>query len=115
MKTPRLIIKAAAIAVLVTPAGAMAGDAENGATVFDSTCVACHAEDGKGAFPGIPDFTKAGGRLAQSDEQLFQSIKFGMQTPGSIMPMPELGGNPDITDQQVRDVIAYLKATFQDH
>lgn len=115
MKISRLIIKAAAIAVLATPVGAMAGDAENGAAVYNATCIACHAEDGKGAFPGIPDFTKAGGRLAQSDEQLFQSIRFGMQTPGSIMPMPELGGNPDITDQQVRDVIAYMKKTFQGH
>lgn len=97
--------------VVTTPALAE-DDKYNGKTVYETTCVACHGSDGKGAFAGIPNFTATDGRLAKSDEVLFQSVKFGMQTPGSMMAMPALGGNPDLSDQDVQDVIVFLKSTF---
>ena len=85
---------------------------EAGKAVYDTTCVACHGENGKGTIPGVPDFNKKKGPLVKSDEELFTSIKDGFQSPGSYMAMPALGGNPDLTDQEVRDVIEYLRAEF---
>lgn len=89
------------------------GNYENGKAVFETTCFACHGKDGKGAIPGVPDFTKNNNPLSQPDEVLFDHVKNGFQSPGSMMPMPPLGGNPDLTDQDVRDAIFYLRQEFQ--
>jgi len=83
-----------------------------GKTVYETTCVACHGANGKGTIPGVPDFTKKKSPLAKSDEELFTTVKEGFESPGSFMAMPPLGGNPDLTDQDVRDVIEYLREEF---
>ena len=85
----------------------------NGAAVYETTCIACHGANGKGEIPGVPDFTKKNGPLAKSDEELFTNIKDGFESPGSFMAMPALGGNPDLTDQDIRDVIEYLRKEFE--
>jgi len=107
MKFTIQFVLGAAVLVLAAPA-----QAEHGRDVFETTCIACHAENGKGSFAGIPDLTQLKGRLAKSDEALFESIKFGMQTPGSMMAMPALGGNSSLTDEDVKDVIVYMKSNF---
>ena len=88
------------------------GDTARGATVYNGTCVACHAENGKGAFPGVPNFTKRKGPLAKSDHELALNIITGFQSPGSMMPMPANGGDPNLSEQNVMDVIAYLRSAF---
>ncbi len=97
---------------MASPANA-GGNVTKGAEIFGGTCVACHGEDGKGAFPGVPDFTQPDGRLSKSDSVLIKHITNGFESPGADMAMPELGGNEDLTEQDVKDVLAYLRATFQ--
>ena len=99
-------------AASISPAGEASGDAEKGQSVYGSTCVACHGANGKGTIPGVPDFTKKKGVLTKSDQEFFDNIKNGFQSPGSFMAMPPLGGNPDLTDQDLRDVIAYIRQKF---
>jgi len=84
----------------------------SGATVYAQTCVACHGDNGKGALPGIADFTAAEGPLSQSDDILLQHIGEGFQSPGSTMAMPPRGGNPNLTDADIRAVLGYLRKTF---
>ncbi len=89
------------------------GDPVRGATVYSQTCIACHGADGKGTIPGIPDFTSAKGRLTKTDDILLTNIIMGYQSEGALMAMPPKGGNPDFTDQDMADVLAYLHKEFQ--
>jgi len=83
-----------------------------GANIYQQTCVACHGADGKGALPGVADFTAPDGPLRKSDQELFQSILNGFQSPGSPLAMPAKGGNPNLSDIDIIAVIAHLRTTF---
>jgi len=79
---------------------------------YDKTCVACHGSDGKGAFPGTPNFTLSDGALSKSDNVLIDHITNGFQSENSPMAMPPKGGNPNLDEKSIRDVLSYIKATF---
>jgi len=100
----------------VKPASTSASSAPTpgltGKVIFDQTCVACHAPNGKGALPGVPDFTRKDGRLAKSDDVLLQHIANGYQSPGSPMAMPPRGGNTSLSEGDLRNVLNYLRETF---
>ncbi len=85
------------------------GDPVRGAAVYSQTCIACHGADGKGTIPGIPDFTSANGRLTKTDDILLTNMITGYQSEGALMAMPPKGGNPDFTDQDMADVLSYLR------
>ncbi|MFQ5644624.1 MAG: c-type cytochrome [Thiogranum sp.] len=84
----------------------------SGEDIYDQTCIACHSADGKGAFPGVPDFTRKDGRLSKPDDDLFKHVTGGFQSPGSPMAMPPKGGNASLTDEDIRTVIRYLHEKF---
>jgi mono/diheme cytochrome c family protein len=92
-----------------TLAAATVSSGLSGQEIYSTTCIACHGADGKGAFPGVPDFKE---RLSQSDDILIQHITEGFQTPGSPMAMPARGGNPDYTDQDLRETLSYIRKNF---
>lgn len=94
------------------PVAMAAGDPVQGAQVYQETCVACHGENGRGALEGVPDFTDPRRRLAKPDEVLVRNMIEGFQSPGSPMPMPPKGGNPDLSDQDMVDVLAYMRRQF---
>ncbi len=83
-----------------------------GATVYKTTCVTCHGANGKGLLPGMPDFTKKDGVLSASDVVLLKRITEGYQSANSPMAMPPKGGNPSLTDEQIRLVLSYLRHEF---
>ena len=99
-----------ALASFVTPA--FASGSEVGEKVYAQTCIACHGANGKGAIPGVSDFTKSDGPLARSDDTLFASIRDGLATPGKPLSMPPKGGNPSLTDEEIQAVIEYLRSSF---
>lgn len=107
--TPR----AAAGAAAISYAYLKPGDPVRGKEVYSQTCIACHGADGKGAIEGLPDFTMANGRLTKPDDVLLTHMIHGYQSEGSLMAMPPLGGNPDFTEQDMADVLAYLRKEFQ--
>lgn len=87
-------------------------DLDNGKAKYEETCIACHGENAKGAFAGMPDLTKRNGPFSKTDADLFRTIKEGMDRPEADMAMPPLGGNPDLLDSDVKDIIAYMRKTF---
>lgn len=94
------------------PLAMAAGDAERGEQVYQETCIACHGPDGRGALEGVPNLADPRGRLAKPDDVLVRNMIEGFQSPGSPMPMPPKGGNPDLSDQDMVDVLAYIRSEF---
>ncbi len=85
---------------------------KSGKTIYQQTCIACHGSNGTGMLPGVPDLTKKSGRLAKSDSTLIKNITQGYQSPGSPMAMPPRGGNPDLTEADIKAVLSYIRKTF---
>lgn len=84
-------------------AQAMAGDAANGLTIFNSTCIVCHGEQGMGTeqAPVLNDAA----RLAQFDDAWYvQTISAGRPAQG----MPTWG--TVLAPEEIRDLIALLRA-----
>ncbi len=83
-----------------------------GQAIYSQTCIACHGANGKGTIPGVADLTDAEGALSKPDEELLKSISEGFQSPGSMLAMPPKGGNPTLTEEGEKAVLAYLRTQF---
>jgi len=93
-------------------AAAVTAAADPGQDVYQKACVACHGANGKGILPGIPDLTRKGGVLAKPDDVLLKHVTEGFKSPGSPMAMPPKGGNPSLTEAQLRAALQYAKREF---
>ncbi len=87
-----------------------------GKRVFAS-CMACHGKNGLGVPKTGADLVHSGFVKAKSDEDLVAFIKKGRQ-PGDAdsklnLTMPAKGGNPSLKDNQIQDVVVYLRSLQQ--
>ncbi|MFN8488687.1 MAG: copper-containing nitrite reductase [Caldilineaceae bacterium] len=117
--TSSLTAQVATTATQATAASAQAvaqaatGDAEKGKEIFGGTCVACHGPEGKGVKGLGKDMTVSTFIAGLSDSDLLAFIKKGrppgdpLNTTGVLMP-PK-GGNPAMTDEQLQNVIAFIR------
>lgn len=78
-----------------------------GEQVYTSSCASCHAMGVAGA-PKLGDKAAWAPRIAQGKDVLFQHAKTGFQ--GKTGFMPPKGGNPALTDAQLRAAIDYMIA-----
>lgn len=89
------------------------GDAAKGKTLFDSVCIACHGPGGEGITGLGKPFTTSEFLLTVSDQELLDFIKVGRPStdPANTtgVDMPPKGGNPALTDDQLMDIIAYVR------
>jgi len=85
----------------------------SGKDIYEGTCIACHGSNGKGDIPGTPNFTKSDGVLKKGDDELITNITYGFESPGSDMPMPAKGGNEELTDEEIKAVLAYIRHEFE--
>jgi mono/diheme cytochrome c family protein len=98
-----------------SPSGsaALPGDPGRGATLYGQNCATCHGpslEGGIGAvlnpidkLPGVPN--------SLDPTFLIDIVTNGRQPqPGDPkqIPMPAKGGNPNLTDQDIKDLAAYI-------
>jgi disulfide bond formation protein DsbB len=90
-----------------------AGDAAHGEELFNQVCIACHGPGGEGIEGLGKPFTTSDFIPAQSDQELLDFIKTGRpvghpdNTTG--VDMPPKGGNPALTDEDILDIIAYIR------
>jgi mono/diheme cytochrome c family protein len=88
------------------------GNADRGQSVYKSTCAACHGGDATGVNGLGTALVDSEFIAASSESELVEFIKTGRpkdhpdNTTGR--DMPRYGGNPNLSEQQLRDVAAYL-------
>ena len=94
-------------------APALVGDATAGKVAYEVTCIACHGPDAVGITGLGKDWTVSEFIRNSSDADLMAFIKQGRlaadpdNTTG--VDMPAMGGNNELTDQDLADVIAYMR------
>lgn len=79
---------------------AFGASVSEGQRIYQTHCVSCHGVRGESLIPNAPNFARRE-RLMQPDTSLMMSIKAGK------MAMPAFNGI--LRDQQILDVIAYLR------
>lgn len=110
---PTAVPAAAEAAAPVEVAAAPAGDAANGEVLFGKSCIACHGPGGIGVQGLGKDMTTSEFIASKTDDELLEFVKVGrapddpLNTTGVLMP-PK-GGNPAFTDEDMIDVIAYIR------
>lgn len=93
------------------------GSATEGQKYFAQTCSACHGMDAKGLPKLGKDLTTSKFVVEKTDPQLLDFLKQGrlatdpLNTTG--VAMPPKGGNPAFNDQQLMDIISYLRQIHQ--
>ena len=130
MTTPNLgtrlatLLTLAALAVLLVPAMASAGDAAAGKPVFQANCSTCHGMTGKGdgpvgaaLTPPPRDFAKGdfkydtdGDGKAGTDADLKAVITKGALAYGGS---PLMAPWPTLTPAQIDDVVAFIRSLKQ--
>lgn len=102
---------AAQAAALAAAASQVAyGGTTDGKVIFDNLCTACHT----GGVGGAPTLDRAhwNARIAQGKDTLYKHAIEGFTGPdGGIMP-PK-GGNPALTDEQVRATVDWMLGNLQ--
>ena len=90
-----------------------AGDPDKGKEIFSATCFACHGEGGVGVPNLGKDMTSSTFIHQTSDTDLMAFIKKGRDPSDPLnttgVAMPSKGGNPALSDEDLMDVIAYVR------
>ena len=91
--------------------GTESTSAHAGKATYDSICVACHGS----GIPGIPqlgDVASWAPRIEQGNDTLYDHAITGY-TGSSGMPMPAKGGNPALSDDDVKAAVDYMVVSSQ--
>lgn len=93
------------------------GDIAAGEEQFNSLCIACHGPGGVGVEGLGKPFTTSEFLLTVDDAELLEFIKVGrpISDPANTtgVDMPPKGGNPALTDEQILDIIAYVRTLHE--
>ncbi len=99
-------IAAALFWIILTPAGA--AEQMDGKAVFGKVCFVCH-QSGIAGAPRYGDAADWAVRLADGREKLYHSALHG--TPNG---MPSKGGQPDLSDAEVKSAVDFMLAAVKD-
>ena len=89
------------------------GDPAKGEAHSQSTCVSCHGPDAKGIAGLGKDLTTSEWAISQSDADLILFLTKGRPAGDALnttgVDMPPRGGNPALKDQDLADIVAYIR------
>jgi disulfide bond formation protein DsbB len=93
------------------------GDVVAGEALFQGKCASCHGVDAKG-LPNLgKDMTTSAFIKSLSDNELLAFIKTGRSVSDSEnttgVDMPPRGGNPDLDDGELLDIIAFIRTIVE--
>ena len=91
----------------MTIAVAAPSPSRTGQQVYQASCVACHGAGIAGA-PKVEDKGQWAKRIAKGVDTLYASAVNGVQ--GSAGVMPARGGNPALSNAEVRAAVEYMIA-----
>ena len=107
-----LISSLAVLTLLFVPSLSQAQEPSTGEAIYQQNCAGCHGSDGTGRMHGVPDFTKANGVLSKPESELVQNTINGVRG-GGMFGMPPKGGNPNLSKQDIVNVIRYMEGAFR--
>lgn len=101
-----------------TGSAPLKGDIAQGKRVYMGTCVMCHGTDAHGILGLGPDLVNQSEWMKQqTDQGLVQLVKEGRgpTRPDNVngLPMLPRGGNKNLSDQDLVDVVLYLRSLQQ--
>ncbi|UCC53454.1 MAG: cytochrome c [Anaerolineaceae bacterium] len=89
------------------------GDPDAGKEQYDMICIACHGPGGGGIEGLGKAFTTSEFLRESSDEEMLEFIKVGRPSGDPLnttgVDMPPKGGNPALTDDQIVDIVAFVR------
>ncbi len=90
------------------------GNPDIGKGLFEGTCIACHGERGEGVKGQAFDIRGSEFIGSKTDEELVAFIKQGRMPFDPVnrtgVQMPPKGGNPMLKDDQLLDIVAYIRS-----
>jgi disulfide bond formation protein DsbB len=93
------------------------GDPVAGRDAFLTTCIACHGPEGKGVTGLGKDLTTSEFLRTQADDQMLAFLLAGRPASDPLnttgVDMPPRGGNPAFTDDDLKNIIAFLRTIQQ--
>jgi disulfide bond formation protein DsbB len=94
------------------------GDPLAGKEKFTATCSACHGPAGEG-IPGLGKDMKTSQFIAgKTDQELVEFIKVGRDPSDPLnttgVAMPPKGGNPALNDDDLYDIVSYIRTLRQE-
>lgn len=99
------------------PVAVSLGDPDAGETQYEQLCIACHGPEGVGVEGLGKPFTTSEFVTESTDEELLAFVKVGrpISDPANTtgVDMPPKGGNPALTDDQILDIIAYIRTLHE--
>ncbi len=100
-----------------TKPAALKGDPAKGKTLFVQSCSACHGQDARGLKGLGKDLVSSEFVKQKTDQELLEYVKKGRTVDDPLnttgIPMPPKGGNPALSDQNIMDIIAYLRTIHE--
>ena len=63
-------------------------------------------------MPGVLDLKEDKGWSTEDEQSLLARLKQGIQKPGGNFNMPAKGGNPNLTDDDLKKIIRYMRKSF---
>lgn len=82
-----------------------------GQKVYEGLCISCH--NGLPGIPKVGDKAVWESRIALGMALLYEHAIKGFISDGGLIPMPPKGGNPSLTDEEVKAAVDYMVANSQ--